>query len=579
MKTTSRLILAGILAILLTALSVLLWSEANTKVTAQDMVANDLHLQIDVPSQEPQAEIYEAGINTTYLVGDSPCAFETVEAALANTLLSDGDTILLQGGKTFNERFLSIYITQNLTIEGGQAICGSTSTAATTINADGAGFVIEASSSTATLKYLILTGGDNLSDGGGLRVVNSSTVTLVNTEIRANDAQKGAGLFVDGNSTVNFNGQIINNQATHGGGGLYIAGGTVNIHDALIEGNSSEGNGGAALVNGGSLKLTGPLTLQSNSANNGGAIYAEASSTLDFEGVVFGSELGGNQATTGDGGAVYLDSSTMTARNTSFVNNQAADHGGAIYAYDSSLEIYASFGTGTLIGTTDKYYENPDVSLIQTTGCNPFLRECSAFVGNLANSDSDTYGFGGAIYLDGGSNLTMMQTYLHDNSAINGGAIYQKGNSTLSSISNCLIHHNTATVPSGAGITKFEGEFYLSSVTITDNSGGAGFLGQATSVNNSIAWESAYQGFSVTPFSSSCSIDDSSHAGIPEDPQFVSPGDGRDYHLQKTSPAMDACEFGAWQDLENRQRPFGIHYDMGAYEFFEFTINLPLILR
>lgn len=576
MKTTSRLILAGIIAVLLTALSVLLWSETNINVVARDMVADDLHLQIDLPSQEPQAQIYEAGINTTYLVGDSPCSYNHIEDALVAAV--NGDTILLQGGKTFNERFLSIYITQNLTIEGGQAICGSTSTAATTINADGAGFVIEASSSTATLKNLILTGGDNLSDGGGLRVVNSSTVTLVNTEIRANNAQNGAGLFVDGNSTVNFNGQIINNQASIHGGGLYIAAGTVNIYDSMIEGNSSEENGGAAFVSGGNLNLTGPLTLQSNSADNGGAIYAESSSTLDFEGVVFGSELGGNQATTGDGGAVYLDNSTMTAQNTNFVNNQATKHGGAIYAYNSNLEIYASFGTAILTPTIAKHFENLDSSLIQTTGCNPFLRECSAFVGNLANSDSDTYGFGGAIYLDGGSNLTMMQTYLHDNSAINGGAIYQKGNSTLSSISNCLIHHNTATVPSGAGITKFEGEFYLSSVTITDNSGGAGFLGQATSVNNSIAWESPDQGFSVTPSNYSCNIDSSSNAGIPEDPQFVNPGAGRDYHLQKTGPAVDACEFGTWQDLENRQRPIGAGYDMGAYEL-EITINLPLILR
>lgn len=484
-----------------------------------------------------------------------------------------------KAARLLNERNLTIYITQNLIIEGGQAICGSTSTAPTTINAGGSGFVLEATGSTATLKNLILTGGNNTPlNGGGLRAVNSSTVTLVNTQLSANNAQNGAGLFVDGNSTVNFNGQIINNQATIDGGGLYIASGTVNIHDTLIVGNNSGGNGGGALVSGGSLILIGPLTLQTNTAANGGAIYAEESSILDFEGVVFGSELGGNQATTDDGGAVYLYNSTMTARNTTFINNQAADDGGAIYVYNSSLEIYASFETGTFIPTRDKHSEDLDGSLNQASGCNPFLKECSAFVGNIADSNSDTYGLGGAIYLDGGSNMTMMQTYLHDNSACNGGAIYQAGDSSSSNISNCLIHHNTATVPSGAGIIKFSGEFYLSSVTITDNSGGAGFLGQATSVNNSIAWESAYQGFSVTPFSSSCSIDSSSHAGTDIDPKFVSPGDGRDYHLQKTSPAIDACEYGAWQDLENRTRPIGAAYDMGAFEF-EFSINLPLILR
>ena len=553
MKPTPRRILSIILAILLANLPVLVGSRPQANVSAKDGVQIDDFVKTEGHDQEPHVEIDEASFQFTYYVGDSPCAYNNIEYVLADTQFSNGDKILLQGGKTFNEYNLTIGNTQNLIIEGGQAICGSTSTAPTTINAGGSGFVFEATGSTATLKNLILTGGNNTPlDGGGLRAVNSSTVTLVNTQLSANRAQNGAGIFVDGNSTVNFNGHIINNQATIDGGGLYIASGTVSIHDTLIEANTS--------------------------GENGGAIYAEDNATVDFEGVVFGSELGGNQATTGDGGALYLDNSTMTAKNTTFINNQAARDGGAIYAYNSSLEISASFETGTLIPTKEKLSQDLEGSLIQASGCDPFLKECSAFVGNVADSDSNTYGMGGAIYLDGGSNMTMMQTYLHDNSARNGGAIYQAGDSSSSFISNCLIHHNTATVPSGAGITKFSGEFYLSSVTITDNSGGAGFLGQATSVNNSIAWESADQGFSVTPFSSSCSIDSSSHAGTDIDPKFVSPGDGRDYHLQKTSPAIDACEFGAWQDLENRSRPIGSGYDMGAFEF-QITIHLPLILR
>ncbi|MDD3948680.1 MAG: choice-of-anchor Q domain-containing protein [Anaerolineaceae bacterium] len=578
MKTTSRLILAGILAVPLTVLSVLLWSEANIMVTAQDMVANDLQLQIDMLNQEPQAEIDNATTGVTYTVGTgtSSCDFETIKAALADIDVSDGDTLQLKGGATFNEYEISIE--KDLIIEGGHAICGGTSTAPSTINAGGYDFVFQVNGSTVTLKNLVLTGGGNSLFGGGLRVVDSSNVTLDNTEISANEAEYGAGLYVEASSTVNFNGQIINNQATHGGGGLYIASGTVNIHDTVIEGNSSEENGGAALVNGGSLNLTGPLTLQNNTASNGGAIFAEGSSTLEFEGVVFGSEIGGNQAIAGLGGAVYLDSSTMTAVNTAFVGNQATYHGGAIFAYNSSLTISASFGTGPLVPITDKRFEDLDGSLVPTTSCNPFLKECSTLEGNFADSDSNNTGNGGAIYVDLGS-MTMRQTYLHDNSAQDGGAIYQLSGS--STISNSLIHHNVVSgLSSGAGITnKSSGTFILSSVTITDNSGGAGFLGEATSVDNSIAWENGYQGFSEIPLSYSCNIDSSSNAGNAVNPQFVNPGAGRDYHLQKTSPAVDVCAEGEWQDLENRQRPFGPGYDMGAYEFIEFTINLPLILR
>jgi hypothetical protein len=173
----------------------------------------------------------------------------------------------------------------------------------------------------------------------------------------------------------------------------------------------------------------------------------------------------------------------------------------------------------------------------------------------------------------------MSQTYLHHNVAYSGGAIYQTGSLSSSTISNSLLHHNTVTYPLGAGIRRAGGTFNLVHVTITDNSGGAGFSGQADSVSNTIAWESGVNGFTLPPLSYACNIDNGGNAGPALNPMFVNPGAGQNYHLQAGSPAVDACLTGEPVDLENYPRPMGAGYNMGAFENIEYPIYLPLILR
>jgi hypothetical protein len=54
---------------------------------------------------------------------------------------------------------------------------------------------------------------------------------------------------------------------------------------------------------------------------------------------------------------------------------------------------------------------------------------------------------------------------------------------------------------------------------------------------------------------------------------------GTDFHLKSTSPAVDACDTGLPTDLENRVRPYGERYDMGAFEFTLRKVYLPLALK
>jgi hypothetical protein len=226
----------------------------------------------------------------------------------------------------------------------------------------------------------------------------------------------------------------------------------------------------------------------------------------------------------------------------------------------------------------ERHEETLDGSFIQASACDPLTRECSSFAGNVADSDANETGAGGAIYLTN-STMEMKQTYLHHNEAYIGGAIYQTGSASSSYVNNTLIHHNSVANALGAGVRRSDGSFTLSHVTLTDNSGGSGFSGTATSASNSIAWESVYPGFSTAPLSFACNIDNGAHAGPSIDPQFVSPGNAQNYHLLANSPAVDACHTGEPVDLENYPRPIGAGYNMGAFEKIGYPLYLPLILR
>lgn len=421
-------------------------------------------------------------------------------------------------------------------------------------------------------------GGADISASGG------------NISIHNNTSARGGAFYLHNNSTLKLYAtssyplEIFDNNASiSGGAGIADAGGFFdNYGQVKIYGNSA--------LDGGAFHLTGASRIWlddyvstmpeifDNSATNGGAIYALNSPSVRFDGTVVGSELGGNQATTGYGGALYLDNSTMTAQNTTFINNQAADHGGAIYAFMSSLAINANLNSPTVNTSAERHDETLDGSFIQASACDPLTRECSALVGNIADSNLNNNGQGGAIYLSE-SLMSMSQTYLHDNVAYYGGAILQIGNSSASTISNSLIHHNTVALALGAGIRRQNGTFNLIQVTITDNTGGSGFSGEATSASNTIAWESLYPGFSIPPLSYACNIDNGGNAGPSIDPLFINPGIGRNYHLLSQSPAVDACLTGEPVDLENYPRPIGTGFNMGAYEKIQYPVHLPLILR
>jgi hypothetical protein len=410
-----------------------------------------------------------------------------------------------------------------------------------------------------------VNGGALALSGDGLAhfFADGGTGSLINNQAGGD----GGAVYLHNNSEMElravngYNLNVLDNQAGGDGGAFFAdGGGFFDVYgQVVISGNSASGNGGAYYLANGSrvwfddYAKTVPKIL-TNWAQNGGAVYAVNSPNVRCDGAEFGDTPVGNYATAGSGGAIYLSSSTLNAENCKFYNNKATLHGGAVAAVGSStLTIHANLSTG-----------------------DPLSGECSSLNNNIADSDNDDNGSGGAIYTSD-STLELTQTYLHHNSARSGGAIYQTGAGASADVSNCLIHHNTVSTALGAGIRCKSGAFKITHTTIADNIGGSGFSGVASEAVNCIAWGNTASGFSLVPTVHGCNIDDGGRAGDNVDPKFTAPGSGENYHLRGTSPAIDACATcGLTTDLENRTRPNGAGFEMGAYEYYP-VAALPFI--
>lgn len=464
--------------------------------------------------------IYSTGLN------DIDIENSYVEHNQAGT---DGGGIYLAGGTLDTEGWWSIRWNIASGNGGGVAVTGGG----------------DADFSVTTWDYDSYLGG-NLAegDGGGLYTTNTDTISMTAV----------------GGYWLNFNTNIA---LGSGGGAALIGGGSLDfLGHVQMTGNHAGRNGGAVfLASKSALNMTasgGDIpAIVDNWAEIGGGVYAMLGSLVDCSGGVFGTETNGNEAIDGSGGAIYLQTSQLNSINCQFLNNEATIDGGAIAATEGSLVVSGS----------------------NFSNCDPTTSTCSLFKGNIADSDENDDGNGGVVFLSD-SGLILSHSILNENSAYQGGGIYQTASSD-STVTDSLFFKNASTDPFGSAIGVDQGGFHMEHVTLGDNTGGFAFQSVTTgtvSVTNSIAWGNTFGFGGTTTFTYGCNIDQDGNVGSVLNPMFVNPGAGEDYHLAWNSPAVDTCALGRPIDLDGINRPINFLYDMGAYEFL-IKIFLPLILK
>ncbi len=322
------------------------------------------------------------------------------------------------------------------------------------------------------------SGGENY--GGAVWLYSETTATLTNVDISHNTSDNIAGGLYAYDADIDCVGCTFDsNTAVGSGGALYMRTESVVTLDStsVFSSNHSDGSGGA-IYNGIRTLIVNGTEFTGNTASfDGGAIYQYSSADLFIQDATFdGSEssrYGGALYLDGDvtiddstfvdntavtqGGAVFLSSTgTIEAANTTFDGNQATASGADSGA--AHLQGDATFDTCTF---TDNSAADDGGALYVQNGASVDLVD-TVFDGNSASSS------GGAILSDA-SFVTISGGSYTDNSAYWGGAFYDYSSTGLITADDVVISGNQAGGGGGAVMLYNSGRASLSNCTVSSN--------------------------------------------------------------------------------------------------------------
>lgn len=192
----------------------------------------------------------------------------------------------------------------------------------------------------------------------------------------------------EGNSSVGT-------ENTNGGGAIYAwQFSVVTITDSKFVGNNAAYDGGAIYNNNGKLTLTGTsnkaLFQDNTAANWGGAVYTTGG-TLTADGYTFAENKGKF------GGAILMYTASNISNSTFRGNEATTNEGGVIYVNQSASFLDCSFEGNLSKGNGGAILINASGKTITLTGSD---KTKAMFTGNKANNGA---GLGGAIYLNAGT--------------------------------------------------------------------------------------------------------------------------------------------------------------------------------
>lgn len=260
--------------------------------------------------------------------------------------------------------------------------------------------------------------------GGGLRIRDTGSLVLDNSEVVNNSADRGGGIFTDGPTDIRNDSFVSFNDASTNGGGI-ISSGLINITDSTVSENSAAGEGGGMRVRAASSLTVDASVIRDNDAEEGGGLYVEGTALITG-----GAHISGNNSDYG-GGALLFTSSALTLERSSVSGNASNFGGGGI------------FNGGTLTILNSSVHEN----VTNTWGGGIYNKfgsmsaRNSTFSGNAAIPDPalSVDATGGAILSN--APITLTNVTIAHNSAEYGGGIYN-GDSAFAVVGNLLLSLN-----------------------------------------------------------------------------------------------------------------------------------------
>lgn len=373
-------------------------------------------------------------------------------------------------------------------------------------------FAVNATGEDVGISGLTLTKGKAVS-GAALELtagkVTVDTVTFTNNLATGGVATDDGGAIMvrAGELTVN-NSTFTGNMAIAGGLGsggaiAVVAGDKLTITGSTFTGNTAEDLGGAIASNSGTMTIDSSKFINNKNTNTfigiGGAIAAYTFGNSPDALSITNSEFTGN-TTTNNGGAIAVDTGTLTVSGSKFSDNEAtsvAGVGGAISVYNAGgdTSITDSTFTGNIAEINGGALSFNANAVLTLSG--------SKFTdGNKVNVAA---GQGGAVYISTNKASTISDVTISGNEASGatgqGGGIYVNLNTELA-ISNSTIDSNMADTGAGVFVaagTKVTvtGSTISKNEAVTDGGGIYSSLGDVTITNSTISGNKADTGAGV----------------------------------------------------------------------------------
>ena len=404
------------------------------------------------------------------------------------------------------------------------------------------------------------------------------------------DAQgQGRGLYISGDISPIIEGLRITGGDAAGlgggsggydaGGGLYVYGAAATILDCVVYSNTASTThvgygGGLYLEDSDDATLSGN-TVQGNTASTartgeGGGLYL-----IRSEAALSGNTVQGNTASTasyGYGGGLHLSYSAATVS-------------GNIVQGNTASTVYYGYGAGLYLESSDATLSDNTVqgNMASTasggSGGGLYLGNCDATLsGNTIVSNAASiasWGYGGGLYLYC-NDTTLINNVVADNQAnTQGSGLYLKGSFTDVTWGRLL--HTTIADNRSSGQGVFAGEYTTVAFTNTIIAGHDS-VGIFVTTGSTVTLETTlwYDNGSDTGGGGTIVTDT---INVYDDPAFVNPA-AWDYHLTAGSAAIDkGVDAGVTTDVDGDPRPCGEGYDIGADEFRQWYVYLPLVMK
>lgn len=283
-------------------------------------------------------------------------------------------------------------------------------------------------------------------------IENFGALTLTNVQMNNNQTTGQGGAVTNLGALVVHNSNFTGNTASRAGGAIASdTGGSVVVENSNFTSNrvpGSFGTGGAIAIQSNKATITGS-TFRNNSALDGGALYVNTSTVVTVTASTFTENNAGyggaiesqgelqvdystfqqNQANNGDGGALWVLNSDADITYSTFSNNKANTTGGGISCYANTLSVIHSTVSGNQAGDNGGgIYSTCNLNVTNTT-----------LSGNKAPGKG-----GGGIYQASNGSATVAATTIAGNTAAFGAGVYNdSGGSSSLSLQFTLLANNT----------------------------------------------------------------------------------------------------------------------------------------